>query len=772
MTIGLASTLVLAGCALKQSAVEVGATDPEYLYLLPNDDWKSAGARFAAYFFQDDTHNHWSDMTELTTDAGTYRVEIPSTYNQNVIFCRMNGSKTENVWDNKWNQTADLTVSGNVGKRYEITGWDNSGKWESDPFTPTVPTDVPAEDGYYIVGTKSNWHYDGATKMDAGSEGYKAEKLNYAGGANEEFKARSYLNEVDTWYGVNNNNYSVGATAKQLDVYVANSGELEVVEHHVYQYSLNGAAAVTMTKNPGSLVEYTSASVSFKVGDELTFTKDGAAYVVAPEDDNLYTKVEANNSKLVFVQDYTGSIYLKTDTNKLWAGEIDSGFYLNGSFSGWDVKHAIKAEEKQDEAGTYVAEITTTVANVEVKFIEMAQGVKAPDYKNIDSNKLTIADDARASLGEGDAPNIKLEAADRYVLYFNSTNGWYSVTEPNYEPIYTVKVGSATPVAVTLNKNTEYQTAELDLTAGETIAVYKGGVATTEFAVKMIGNNNIDADKKVQVSTHDRVYIDINAKTIFVGGLEFGGYHALVNGAFVEMTKNETPDDPTFREYSSGLMDFKKDDVVRFIDTTGGESGTSELPVIFDITKINEYSEAGCFAAVEGHLVAQKDCEVSVYLKLKSGADEVYFGPVSQAVQEAAAFAKAFNTAIEGVCKTDNTTSEAALKTAWQNQVTEFGKLSEAAQAELKAATKTHNVDDIAAFIAKYEYVASKYGTKLGDGYNFLEKTLPVGGAVIYGNQTISSETNVSMIAIISVIALVSVASVVTIVVIKKKSHN
>ncbi|MBQ9515341.1 MAG: hypothetical protein IJR57_04445, partial [Ruminococcus sp.] len=97
------------------------------LTLKPNTDWKKDGARFAAYFFGDgDT---WVSMTAASD--GTYTVEVPSGKNYtSVIFCRMNGGTTENNWNNKWNQTSDLTISDGLSKSYyEITGWDNSGKW-------------------------------------------------------------------------------------------------------------------------------------------------------------------------------------------------------------------------------------------------------------------------------------------------------------------------------------------------------------------------------------------------------------------------------------------------------------------------------------------------------------------------------------------------------------------------------------------------------------------------------------------------------------------
>ena len=205
----------------------------------------------------------------------------------------------------------------------------------------------------------------------------------------------------------------------------------EPVTPSVYKYSLNGAAGLEMTVNPSDSSEYMSAELSFVVGDELTFTKDNEAFAVNPSDANLYTKVELSNNKLVFVQNYSGRLYLNVDNAVLWAGELDSGIYLNGSFSNWDVKHAAKAIQNVNEQGVYSVEGLTLAANAEVLFIEMVKGVRNPVYKNIDSEKLTINEGVDADLYNN---NLRIKAAGTYNLYFNSTNGWYSITNPSYVP--------------------------------------------------------------------------------------------------------------------------------------------------------------------------------------------------------------------------------------------------------------------------------------------------------------------------------------------------
>ena len=91
------------------------------LYLSPNSDWTKDGARFAAYvwYYSGSTKKEaWYSMTKQ--NDGTYKVVIPDEY-VNVIFCRMDGAKTTNNWENKWNQTGDLKTGD--GSLFTIKQW-------------------------------------------------------------------------------------------------------------------------------------------------------------------------------------------------------------------------------------------------------------------------------------------------------------------------------------------------------------------------------------------------------------------------------------------------------------------------------------------------------------------------------------------------------------------------------------------------------------------------------------------------------------------------
>ena len=87
------------------------------VYMSPSSEWKQAGARFAAYFFEGG-EPVWVNM-KYAGDS-LYSADIPDGYGM-VIFVRMNGASTENNWDNKWNQTDDLPVD--PGSTYQVEGW-------------------------------------------------------------------------------------------------------------------------------------------------------------------------------------------------------------------------------------------------------------------------------------------------------------------------------------------------------------------------------------------------------------------------------------------------------------------------------------------------------------------------------------------------------------------------------------------------------------------------------------------------------------------------
>ena len=83
------------------------------LYLKPNSNWTQSDAYFALYLFTGDT-NTWVRAEAVCNNDGYYQATVPEGIWETIIWCRMNpnGTNTDNNylnWDNKWNQTGDLT---------------------------------------------------------------------------------------------------------------------------------------------------------------------------------------------------------------------------------------------------------------------------------------------------------------------------------------------------------------------------------------------------------------------------------------------------------------------------------------------------------------------------------------------------------------------------------------------------------------------------------------------------------------------------------------
>ena len=161
-------------CATLAMIMSISA---ETIYLKPNSNWTQDNARFAAYFFGNG--EKWVDMTDGDGD-GLYEVEVPSGYSK-VIFCRMNPSASANNWNNKWNQTGDLTIPTDGKNQFTIP----SGSWDGATTTWSIYTPaVAVEYTYTIAGSSavlgSNWSTDDAnndmSKQDDGT--YKLVKEN------------------------------------------------------------------------------------------------------------------------------------------------------------------------------------------------------------------------------------------------------------------------------------------------------------------------------------------------------------------------------------------------------------------------------------------------------------------------------------------------------------------------------------------------------------------------------------------------------------------
>ena len=101
-------------------------------------NWKKGDERYAIYCFG--SGEQWYNFTLVDGACGgpIYKAEVDLKYTGYVI-CRMNGATTENNWDNRWDQTYDITAANGI--YCKITGM-SGGKatytYEYNPFKVCV----------------------------------------------------------------------------------------------------------------------------------------------------------------------------------------------------------------------------------------------------------------------------------------------------------------------------------------------------------------------------------------------------------------------------------------------------------------------------------------------------------------------------------------------------------------------------------------------------------------------------------------------------------
>ena len=197
--------VVLGGTAFVAADENLQKTDSAYagdvpatLYLSPNANWKVDNARFAAYFFGNgDT---WVSMTDTDQD-GIYEVSTPSGY-PSVIFCRMNPGATANNWNNKWNQTGDLTIPTDGRDLYTIP----SGSWNGSDNT--------------------NWSFKNAPTIEITSA--NGDVVDVEGTIQLTATTKNTSSTTISWTSSNPNVATVGATGKVTEVTGKSYGSVNI----------------------------------------------------------------------------------------------------------------------------------------------------------------------------------------------------------------------------------------------------------------------------------------------------------------------------------------------------------------------------------------------------------------------------------------------------------------------------------------------------------------------------------------------------------------
>lgn len=124
--------------------------------LKPSSAWEKMGGRYAAYCWGTNAAAVWYDMTDADAD-GVYEVEVPVVF-ENVIFCSMSASSTENNWDNKQAQTADLVMPADDKNCYIV----HKAEWATIADAKAYEEPVVVEGNQLYLKPNSNWKQSNA----------------------------------------------------------------------------------------------------------------------------------------------------------------------------------------------------------------------------------------------------------------------------------------------------------------------------------------------------------------------------------------------------------------------------------------------------------------------------------------------------------------------------------------------------------------------------------------------------------------------------------
>ena len=207
----------------EMSEVEIEGEMPAYyqegnVYLTVDPQWKSDGARFAAYFWGG-SGEKWESMTVVSGQENMYTCTIPSG-RTSVIFCRMNGGTSTNNWNNKWNQTVDLSLSD--GHMFTITNpWNSSNDNKATGSWSTFSAEkVKSTAGISGAGAKV-YYNNGEPVIEGASAGYVSLNGDFQKGKTYYIAVAPVVFENGFTVEFSNdgdyNKYAVKSTSKRLE---------------------------------------------------------------------------------------------------------------------------------------------------------------------------------------------------------------------------------------------------------------------------------------------------------------------------------------------------------------------------------------------------------------------------------------------------------------------------------------------------------------------------------------------------------------------------
>ena len=779
--------------AHQAEAIKTKAASVSTVYCKVTQSWWTAdGAAVGAYCWngEDDSQKNaaWPGerMTAVGGQTGLWTYTVPNGYDK-VIFTRVNPSGDIADWGAK---TADQSIP-SVKNCFTITSesavWGNPG---AVGYWSVYPEVAPE---YHLLGTFNEWNDpddDYILTVDAqDSNHYTISDVVL--GANAEVKVCDVKN--DDWYGDHGSNVVASeAGTYDVDFYVHADNEINVVLNKqavepTYTIVNRNNAPVQFEldedEKPEGVLHQYSAEVQYACrGGELKFYANGVQITsnigVDAGDEEHINNVYGNTTdgfRIRHTSNYFGDtkVYLKTYADggySIWGEGFDTDTYCaqvktiaHGDATGYDLNLdetyepnetyieqyktsspvAIKALSGEDE---YTSNEITCAGLLEDLIVEDVAGNNAKTA--FQSAAWTVHNDCNEDI------YIKIRKTDLApVMYIGG-----------YEEAHVLTIGGET-VDLVKGEDNQYVAHNVSLSAGDTVTSYTiegNAVAVTS---KKVANNNLDENKKIiaDVASAD-IYYNVETKTLWISGLPAAGQHILKNGnAVIEM--HHTDPYEGYDQYASGLLSFAANDTIKLVNT-GKNDSYADIWCPGIIKTSSKLAGKFIYDSENHQMKCVTACNAAVYLKIKSGVDEVYFGDVPEYVEEAVEFANGFKSAMQTACSAAE--KKDAVESAWALQAAAFEALSEQAQNEIK--NQLSIVDEIIEFTERY--IAIKQQHSSWNLANFLDWDIPINPAFAHGSLYVDVDHSTTIIVVISIAVASAIALSALLILKKKRKHD
>ena len=522
------------------------------IYLDASYTYRFSG--YVAVTLYDDSNSTILDMKKIPDNNNWYRVTIPSdvTYKYARFFAQ------EDKEHDLLKAYTPIDVEVPKGKNIYVIDsleYDTQyvamcrGYWDKyDGDTPT------SGDGYYLVGSKTNWKFKNAPKLVSGTHGDKVELINYSASAKEEFYIRSYIEDEDTTYG---EKYVVGDSDVSINIFLDNEDNF-VVDPYVLPperegYYINGVF---------SNVEVSGYDFKYRMSDVTS------SHIA--ELRNLECKLgDKLTVKSFYFDRHPYEIYanISTDQDVSSYGHIEDNYFIFDASGYYDV--FVNSDDENIEfiilphVEAYTVDLTVCyydgITKTDISFIASQTAYAGeefyPEVPSIDNYVFAAVYKDSDCLYKYESSVLEANC-DLYLRYV-SVN-YYAFTGPNvhgsYDPQYIYDTG----IKMNTSNLPEEYTADIYLEVTEKNSYYQFGWLTPQGSIFVNSGGDYLCDY---------VVYDYEGKTYNFIFKEKGTYHICWKSANNHVNIFDAGGEPFVNKYISSIEIDENNHVVTPLET-------------------------------------------------------------------------------------------------------------------------------------------------------------------------------------------------------------